>query len=196
MSARNCAVFHRLMFNVALIFQRGQCGKMQYNYMQQFAYLCELALKIHIYFFWGASPPRPPTGVSPLDPTGGSRPQTPTICSPRKIFLATPLHVTVNLHSSSANSWYQDKLINYCVVSGFYSDIYSWLVFAFRGTMVKLLFLVRVSVRVRVELRVRVSIAVRVRDSRPMFAIVTLKLHVSLIFSRHTGYVQFAIILL
>jgi len=62
--------------------------------------------------------------------------------------------------------------------------------------MVKLLFLVRVSVRVRVELRVRVSIAVRVRDSRPMFAIVTLKLHVSLIFSRHTGYVQFAIILL
>ena len=38
----------------------------------------------------GASSP-PPTWASPLDPTGGSRPQTPTIFSSWKINLATPL---------------------------------------------------------------------------------------------------------
>ena len=58
MSARNCAVFHRLMFNVALIFniELGNFNAVSaekavgYNYMQQFAYLCELALKItHLF---------------------------------------------------------------------------------------------------------------------------------------------------
>ena len=65
--------------------------------MQQFAYLCELALKITHFILeesdqlLGGFAPQTPTGASALDPTGGSRPQTPAICSPRKIFLATPL---------------------------------------------------------------------------------------------------------
>jgi len=102
------------MFNVALIFttvgrfQRGQCCKTLYSYciwaLQQFAYLCKLALKIaHLFYsrvvsFWGLCPPQTPHQSFAPGPHWGLRPQRlpPFAPPPRKIFLVTPLTFAIS----------------------------------------------------------------------------------------------------